>query len=717
MNFRPCTSCLILLVATGVAFGQTSSQPCGPPPVILQSTQPNIFSEQQELWLGDAMADLIESRFRPIKNEALNAYLDTISNRLLSGMPPAKTHFRLMLVESSEINGFSLAGGRVYLTRKLVANSQNEDEVAGVVAHEMGHILTHQFAFETTANLRRLLGVTSVGDKADIYAKFQRLVEAEERDKHTPEVDTDEKQDEADRVGVYALAAAGYRPQAYADLWDRSFFVGGKTGSRFSDIFGATKPNQKRLRQMQKLLAELPPGCGAATAKNSAAFQRWHDDVVANQPVKDESPAKSTAVVQLNPPLRLDVDRLRFSRDGKNILAQDESSIFVLSTEPFKTLFRVSAEGALPAEFSPDSQQLNFSTPGLHVEQWSVPQQKLIAAHEVVAPQACLQSILSPDGRTLLCVMWSSDVGSDLKVNLLDVDTGQVVNEHKSWMHPDFYSTVTLVLSQAADISEGLFQYGFSADGNALLFGRGPVKLAYNLKTRTPINLSNSLQMTVSGAYAFEGSDKLVGISSMGSQSGIFSFPDGKRLAKTNLYTSNMESVSAGDVVLVRDLKDYAVGVANLNTGKLLMTSKVPALDMFNESFVTENPDGSLLLAKAVDNQATAAQRLMLPLSPLGDTNTAELSPDGRYLAYSSRTRGAIWDLTTGQQVFLARGFRHAFWTTDNTILAEFREFTKDDPIVGEMTMSPKAAKALPYKLEKTAHLESGHLPGGHGPE
>ena len=108
------------------------------------------------------MADLIENRFRPVRNEALNIYLDTIANRLLSGLPPTKTRFRLMLVESSEINGFSLAGGRVYLTRKLVANAKNEDEVAGVIAHEMGHILTHQFAFETTANLRRLLGLPAL---------------------------------------------------------------------------------------------------------------------------------------------------------------------------------------------------------------------------------------------------------------------------------------------------------------------------------------------------------------------------------------------------------------------------------------------------------------------------------------------------------------------------------------------------------------------------
>ena len=65
---------------------------------------------------------------------------------------------------------------------------------------------------------------------------------------------------------------------------------------------------------------------------------------------------------------------------------------------------------------------------------------KFIAAHEVVAPQACLQSFLSPDGRTILCVMWSSEVGSDLKVSLLDVETGQVVMSINPGFIHDFYS-------------------------------------------------------------------------------------------------------------------------------------------------------------------------------------------------------------------------------------------------------------------------------------
>jgi predicted Zn-dependent protease len=216
---------------------------------VLSSTQPNIFSEQQEQWLGDAMADMLERDYKPVQDPAQNEYVTRIAKRLLAALPPTTIQFRVLLVDSSDVNGFSLAGGRVYLTRKLVANAKSEDEVAAVIGHEMGHILSHQFTIETTANLKRLLGITSVGDKADIYAKFQRLVDASMKDKHLgPGGDGDEKQDEADKVAVYATAAAGYRSQAYAEFWNRMFFVDGKVGGLLSNFFGITKPESKRLR-------------------------------------------------------------------------------------------------------------------------------------------------------------------------------------------------------------------------------------------------------------------------------------------------------------------------------------------------------------------------------------------------------------------------------------------------------------------------------------
>ena len=86
----------------------------------------------------------------------------------------------------------------------------------------------------------------------------------------------------------------------------------------------------------------------------------------------------------LNPALRSDINVLRFSPDGKLLLAQDDSGINVLSREPLEPLFRIDATDAKPAQFTPDSQQIVFWTSNLRVEFWDVAEQKLKTAHEVV---------------------------------------------------------------------------------------------------------------------------------------------------------------------------------------------------------------------------------------------------------------------------------------------------------------------------------------------
>ena len=702
-------------------FAQQPPSKCGAPPSILQSTQPNIFSEQQEQWLGEAMADYSDRVYRPVKNAAESDYAKTIGARLLAVLPPTKIEFHFTVVESSEINGFSLAGGRVYLTRKLIASARSEDEVAGVIAHEMGHILTHQFAIETTADLRRLLGVTSVGDRADVYAKFQRLTDARQHQKHQADADSDDKQDQADRVAVYAAAAAGYRPQAYAEFWDRSFFVGGKTGSHLSDFFGATTTTQKRLRRIRGLVAELPSGCGAATeTASSPAFLQWQHQVLENQAASPEAATEKTTAdsktteMQLGPPLRLDIDHVRFSRDGKYVLAQDESSIFVLSREPFKELFRIDAERAMPADFSPDSQSVAFATSGLHVEKWSISEKKLITAHEVVAEHTCLQMQLAPDGRTIACIYFNSNADA-MGFSLIDVETGQIVFEKKSWFVPNFNFELAVYFRRILGDTNDVLTSSLSSDGNILLIGPGSDRLAVDLRSRTQIKIEGALKSyDYPNSYCFLGSDKVAAVQShYGGQSGVFSFPDGKRLKQLNIGLPYMHSTTGGDLILTDGPKDSGspFALADINTGKYILGFRSSAVDFMGGWYVAESLNGAIGLGKLNSTDPKENLRAPLPLSPLAPATSASLSPDGRYLALSERTRGTVWDLETGKSSILVRGFQSGWWAPDGKFLAEYPAHDKLPRMISEMVMSkPPHMEDMSYKLAEKAHLEDGHL-------
>jgi len=705
-------SCLLLTAASTLAQSTCPSSAAWVKPV-----PGSLFTEEQEVWLGDATADLIEHEYTIVKDPVENAYLEKIGTRLLAGLPPTKIGFRFVLIDSPEVNGFSLAGGRVYLTRKLVSSAHSEDEIAGVLAHEIGHIITHQSAAEISDEMRRLMHVTSVTDRADVYDKFQRLMDAERNDKkHHNDPDSDADQNSADRVAIYAMAAASYQPQAYAEFWDRSFFVQGKTGSGLSDFFGLTKPSQKRLRQLRQLVAELPKGCGATNISATSEFHQWQNAVTANQrTVVAETQVAGQKILELQSPLRMDLQRIRFSRDGKYLFAQDESSIFVLQRDPLKFLFRFDADKAKPAEWSPDSTKIVFHTPKLHIEEWSVSQQKLQAAHELVVKDDCLQTVLSPDGRTLACVTTGAFIAmtGSIPFNLLliDAENSQIVFQKDSFFYTSFFNVWTWLIGHEIGLSDEPFSSALSQDGNYLVVGGGTSKIAVDLRTRTQVKLGGDFSREVSGPFAFDSQGIVSEDVNSPKDSGWFSFPDGKRLGKVHMGFGTLNSVSKGDYLVTRGGEQNNTLLMNMTTQKLVELPKVNAIDLWDTSVAAEAPDGTILMGSYDPSKPIQITgRQSLPLSPLGSTRVVELSPDGRYLAISGKSRGAVWDLKTGTRIYLVRGFSGATFHPDGKLYLDFPKFDKVERNVISTTIGQNGMTKVAYELTDSMVMRAGRM-------
>jgi WD40 repeat protein len=420
----------------------------------------------------------------------------------------------------------------------------------------------------------------------------------------------------------------------------------------------------------------------------------------------------SVSTVPLTPPLRMDIDRLRFSRDGKYLLAQDESSIYVLTREPFKELFRIDAEDALPSDFTPDSQQLAFYTPALHVERWSVAQQKLLVAHEMVLKKPCLDTLLAPDGRTLGCVLMSEAEGM-LDFALFDVETGAEVFLKKQWFSPSYLFAVLMFAHESAGVAGTDFMpYAVSEDGNTLLIGGGSYKLAFDLRNRTQIKIGGAVNgEEITSSYAFQGNDRIVGVNTSNQKkSGVYSFPDGKRIKDFPLGLGLLKSTTKSDLLVAPGPQDFASALVDVDSGKYVFGTRSPGLDVFGTSVVSQYPDGSVVLETLHSKDPKDSVKMVLPLSPLAGTRVVAMSRDGRYLALSSRSRGSVWDLKTGEQMYTVRGFEGAWWSPEGKLMAEFPKTEQKKAAIVEMDMSPKGSKAGTYELDGKAHLNSGHL-------
>ena len=79
--------CLFLLLITVNYSNLAQQQPCKPPVPLPNPTEPNIFSEEQEIYLGDAVAEHIQRNYKVIEDPEITAYLKTIGERLTKNLP------------------------------------------------------------------------------------------------------------------------------------------------------------------------------------------------------------------------------------------------------------------------------------------------------------------------------------------------------------------------------------------------------------------------------------------------------------------------------------------------------------------------------------------------------------------------------------------------------------------------------------------------------
>lgn len=99
-----------------------------------------LVSEEQENKLGAEEAKKVEAQMGLLDSDPFSAYLTQLGKRLAEQSPRQSVAYQFHLVDMEEPNAFALPGGYVYVTRGLLALTNSEDELAGVVGHEIGHV-------------------------------------------------------------------------------------------------------------------------------------------------------------------------------------------------------------------------------------------------------------------------------------------------------------------------------------------------------------------------------------------------------------------------------------------------------------------------------------------------------------------------------------------------------------------------------------------------
>ncbi len=182
------------------------------------------ITPEQEYYIGRAVAASVFSTYRPYSDEAANRYLNTLGQTLAqaSDRPDTFGGYHFILLDSPEINAFAAPGGLILVTRGMVRLCKSEDELAAVLAHEIGHIQgQHGLKSIKTSRLTSAFSILAM-EAAKNYTPSQlgQLTEAFEgsitditstlmNNGYSRELEAD-----ADRAAANILRRVGYDPGA-----------------------------------------------------------------------------------------------------------------------------------------------------------------------------------------------------------------------------------------------------------------------------------------------------------------------------------------------------------------------------------------------------------------------------------------------------------------------------------------------------------------------
>jgi predicted Zn-dependent protease len=181
------------------------------------------FTIDDEKKLGKEFYDKMGKNHFLLENKKLNDYINQIGNLILAQSKEVPFEFHFSIVNSNAINAFATPGGYIYINKGLISVAENEGELAGVIAHEIGHANGRHVASliekSQKLNIATLAAIIagaflggggeataaiaafSVAGSSSLTLKFMR-----------------EHEEEADRFGIGYLVSAGYYPAAMVDF-------------------------------------------------------------------------------------------------------------------------------------------------------------------------------------------------------------------------------------------------------------------------------------------------------------------------------------------------------------------------------------------------------------------------------------------------------------------------------------------------------------------
>lgn len=288
-----------------------------------------LTSQGTEKTLGDEEAAKVEATMGLVEDPALQTYVASIGDRLVRRAPADGYDFRFHVVNMKEPNAFALPGGHIYVSRGILMLANSEDEIAGVLGHEIAHVLGRdagsRISLGAPLTLATGIGALATGIVSPALGNLIGGVGSVTQGLLLSSYDRQQERN-ADGYGLKLAAASGWRPQGLPDILhslERFESLQGES-SRQMSFFASHPSTPERVRDTVREAAATETTDAPPTAAGRREFLARLDGLVIGD---DPSAGIFDGQLFIQPELEI---ALRFPTGWKTENSMDE----VIAVDP-----------------------------------------------------------------------------------------------------------------------------------------------------------------------------------------------------------------------------------------------------------------------------------------------------------------------------------------------------------------------------------------------
>src|SRR5918996_2131801 len=245
---------IIALFAIITYFSSTSENP------LTGEKQRVAMSPEQEIALGYKSAPQMAAQMGGLsQNEKARSLVRQLGEKLVAGSFAAKSPYKFsfhVLADPRTINAFALPGGPIFITEGLLRLLKSEAELAGVIGHEIGHVIARHSSERLAKQqlTQGLLGALVVGSGDYTAAQIGEVVGSMINMRYGREDEL-----ESDALGIRIMAEAGYDPRAMIGVMET--LAKASSGSRQPEFFSThPHPENRATRLREEIAKRFPSG-------------------------------------------------------------------------------------------------------------------------------------------------------------------------------------------------------------------------------------------------------------------------------------------------------------------------------------------------------------------------------------------------------------------------------------------------------------------------